>query len=580
MNVGTLKSIVYSILTVSALLWAPQSRAQSGSGKDYSQAANDPQAVSAGSKLDYRSRIVPYPSREEALAGNAVSSYVVPVSDWKRDTVPGGLRYSGRFKVRYSWDGRAVIFRIEDVSSSFSVAVNGRDAGYSQNCAGMSEFDITDLIVPDYNDVSVTIYHKTAASLLRGRREAPYPHFREASVVSQPSVRVHDMSVRTSADDRLGYMTLEVITQSTLLNPKTYVVQYELIDPSGKTVAASQKELQTGMLTRDTVRFTATVEDPLKWNHESPNLYTLLVRSQNEGRFLENVAVGIGFRSVSYGGGKLMIDGAPVALSAVRYAANENRSLTGDKLARLKGAGYNCIVADGFPQPGYFYSLCDSLGLYVCNAADIDTSAAPQRITVGGNPSNDPRWENSYRDRIRSMYYSSALHPSVVMLSPARSSLNGYCLYEGYMELKRIAPSVPVFYGEADGEWNNDIDSAYLFRKPAVVPDSPGSVDVSWERTPDGGAVVLENGRTMTSVRGTYRITVKAGLKTLSSAIGDFEIEGGGRRRCPVELPGGNIKKGSVRVEVSAVRSVSGGSGSLNRKVSDLYETTDFKFDL
>lgn len=579
MNIKHIKIVVSGVLAVLFSMYASRSAAQDKTASDYSVMATVPKAVSSGSKLEYRSNILPYPTREEALERSAASAYIIPLSGWSRDTVPGGVRYSARFKLHYSWDDRAVILRIEDVSSSFSVEVNGRDAGYSQNCAGRSEFDITDLTVPDYNEVGITIYDEAAADRLSSGRTGGSPHFSAASVISQPAVRVHDIFVDTSSDDRFGYLTLEVVMQSILLNPKEYVVHYELLDPSGRTVAMSQKGLTVGMLGRDTVRFVARIPEPAKWNHESPNLYTLLVRSQNEGRFRENIAVKTGFRDVSHTGGRLLIDGLPVALYGFRYAANENPTLTADKLARLKEDGYNCIVVNGFPQPDYFYSLCDSLGLYVCDAADIDTSAAPQRITVGGNPSNDPLWRDAYIDRLHSMYYSSAIHPSVVMVSPARNSLNGYCLYESYMELKRIAPSVPVFYGEANGEWNNDLDSAYLFLKPRTKV-SEGLVSIIIEREDDGSEVVFVNNMALSPARGTYKIEVKSGRKTMSSAAGEFDIEGGGQYRYPLTLPAGAMKKGSVKVEVSTLRNVQAEAGSGKSKVSDMYETRSMKFDL
>lgn len=572
---------VVSGMVVALTGFAPHAYAQQEPGQDYASVARNPQVVSSGTKLAYRNLVVPYASHEEAVSAAGKSPYVIPLTGWTRDSVPHGIRYSAKFKIHYSWDNRAVIFRIADVSSSFSVAVNGQDVGYSQNGMGRSEFDITSMTVPDYNEVSVTIYDRAAAHLLQGGREnGRHARFREAAVVSQPTVRIHDVLAATSSDNGYGYIALDVVMESILLNPKEYEVYYELLDPEGSTVAMSQKGLATGMLSRDTVRFVVRVPDPLKWNHESPNLYTLIVGSRNEGRLRECVPFRIGFRTTSYQDGKLSIDGLTVPLYAVRYAANENETLTADRLERFLTEGYNCIVVDGRPQPDYFYSLCDSLGLYVCDAADINTSAAPQRITVGGNPSNDPRWKDSYIDRIRSMRRSSSIHPSVVMVSPAENSLNGYCLYESYVELKGISPDVPVFYGGAGGEWNNDIDSAYLFRKPEEVGQSSGGVSVSLERVPGGCEVVFTNNRAMSPTRGTYKIAVRSGRKTIASAVGGFDMEGGGRYVCPVALPAGDIKRGSVQVEISTLRDVPANPASGRSKVSDLYRTESVRFDL
>ena len=133
--------------------------------------AGEPGAVEAGFRLPPRSALVPYPSREEALAGGT-SSYVIPLEEWQRDSVPEGVRYTARFKVRYAWDNRAVLLRVEDVPSSFGIEVNGEAAGYSQAGMGRTEFDITDFIRQDYNTVSVIVCEAPAARRIgegRGR---------------------------------------------------------------------------------------------------------------------------------------------------------------------------------------------------------------------------------------------------------------------------------------------------------------------------------------------------------------------------------------------------------------------------
>ena len=125
-------------------------------GPGFAAMAGEPGAVEAGFRLPPRSALVPYPSREEALAGGT-SSYVIPLEEWQRDSVPEGVRYTARFKVRYAWDNRAVLLRVEDVPSSFGIEVNGEAAGYSQAGMGRTEFDITDFIRQDYNTVSVIV---------------------------------------------------------------------------------------------------------------------------------------------------------------------------------------------------------------------------------------------------------------------------------------------------------------------------------------------------------------------------------------------------------------------------------------
>lgn len=151
-------------------------------------------------------------------------------------------------------------------------------------------------------------------------------------------------------DGGYGYVALDIVMQSILLNPKEYTVCYELLDPKGEVVAMSQKDIVTGMLSRDTVRFTVRIPDPLVWNHETPNLYTLLVRSRNEGRFVENAAVRVGFRTPGTSDGVFLIDGLPVGLYAVRYAMGGDEGAAATELARFKAEGITASLQTELPS--------------------------------------------------------------------------------------------------------------------------------------------------------------------------------------------------------------------------------------
>ena len=217
--------------------------------------AGEPGAVEAGFRLPPRSALVPYPSREEALAGGT-SSYVIPLEEWQRDSVPEGVRYTARFKVRYAWDNRAVLLRVEDVPSSFGIEVNGEAAGYSQGGVWGARSSISPI-----SSGRITIRFRSSSAKAPAARRIGEGRGRDAEswrgrawVLSQPSVRIHDLFAETSVDGGYGYVALDIVMQSILLNPKEYTVCYELLDPKGEVVAMSQKDIVTGMLSRDTVR--------------------------------------------------------------------------------------------------------------------------------------------------------------------------------------------------------------------------------------------------------------------------------------------------------------------------------------
>ncbi len=303
-------------------------------------------------KLAPRSPLVPYHSREAALEGDPnASQWSIGLADWKREAAAEYTRYSARVKIPRTWDGRAVILRTEGVTASFEVAMNGKAAGYSNSGMAYAEFDLTEYARQDYNDISVTIYSNTAALEVENHRSHDNPVIGSAALISQPLVRIRDFAVETSVERGTGWLSLAIMTQSHLRNPKDCVVSYELISPDGKVVAQSSRELTTKWMSADTLRFAVSVPDVKRWNHETPHIYTIVAKIFREGRFTEYIPAKIGFRSVSHGNGCLLIDGVKVPVYNIVFGWQGDYASTEAGLHSLKGRGFNCVTVPGYPQP-------------------------------------------------------------------------------------------------------------------------------------------------------------------------------------------------------------------------------------
>ena len=122
----------------------------------------------------------------------------------------------------------------------------------------------------------------------------------------------------------------------------------------------------------------------------------------------------------------------------------------------LKAKGNNTICPD-YPQPGWFYDLCDELGLYVIDCANINAPEKRDDRKVGGTPSNDPSLADEYLERVKAMYYRSRNHSCVIAFALGGESGNGYNMYKAYEWLKSVEKSRPVICADADGEWNSDL---------------------------------------------------------------------------------------------------------------------------
>lgn len=416
------------------------------------QSYSDPACAAVGRELP-RDRTVAYPSREEAEAGSAQSAYLLPITEWEQSATPDGTRFTTHFTVPFAWVNRQVLFRLSSASGAYSVQVNGKQVGYTQNGHLPAEFNLTKASHEGRNTLSITLPVDAAGAALESWNNNPEPRLGSSFVVSQPTIRLRDLFVKTrQAGD--GYIAeVAMIVKSDALNPKTARIHYELRDTSDRTVKTGFQDITLSMRGEDTLRFVTGVPQEMLWSAESPTRYDLLIKTQIEGRNAEFLRFRPGFRTVAVDGqGILSLNGSPIALRA-REASPD---LTAGQIERLKAEGINTLaLLPGAVREG-FYDDCDRIGIYVVAQAPLDTSAAGPSIRKGGNPSNQPVWRNAFIDRTQGAYLLARRHPSVLALSMARNSANGINLYESYLGLKAIEDALPIVYPGAAGQWNSD----------------------------------------------------------------------------------------------------------------------------
>jgi beta-galactosidase len=483
----------------------------------------NPRVVSIGKELP-RGDVVSCDSREEALAGSYHSSkYLQTLEGWTVNDRGDAVVYSTRYKIPFEWLEREEFLYLGKVSGSFEVVVNGELAGYSQTGSTPSEFNVTRVSREGNNDLDIVIYKESVARVLENSREpvSPPQIMGEVYVLSQPRMRVRDIFVDARMEGTAGIMELGVIMKSHRLNDSDYRVYYELIDPTGKTLTEGYKDATLDMRREDTVRFFARVPRIIPWSHEEPRLYTLLVKTRHEGRFKEYLTFQIGFRGLDFRDGLIRLNGTPLKITMREFTPTSDMEQMRSSIKQLQSEGINTLKLQGAPPTHRFYELCNELGVYLCNSADIDTHLSGSSRRVGGNPSNQPEWEGAYLDRVMSMYHTSKNSPSVVMFSLAEESANGYNLYESYLALKKVEKQRPIVYPEG-GEWNNDrVDfDAMNALDYTVVSETQAVVTVV---NFDKGEFRVHNTRQFTPLFGEAVYRIMAGKKSL--AKGSIPIE-------------------------------------------------------
>ncbi len=381
--------------------------------------------------------------------------------------VPGAF-YRRRFIVPENWKGREVYLNLCGTKSGTYVYVNGQEMGYHEDSKSLARYRITEALRPGDNELVLKIFRYSTGSYLECQDFWRISGIeRDVYLSSEARDTGFDFSVTStlSEDLRTGLFQLE------LRSGKPVEVYYELLDPEGRVVADALYEVQGSQST-----LPDRIPEVQPWSAETPVLYTLLLKVDGEYTRFH-----VGFRrleiaSVKEGDQEMkafLVNGQPVKFKGVNY--HEHNPYNGHYLSRenllqdlllMKEAHINAIRTCHYPQGREFYELCDSLGFYVYDEANIESHGMgyhPQRTLAA-----KPEWGPKHMDRILNMYCRTANYPCVTLLSLGNEAGNGVNFQEAYRTLKALEKdrqNRPVVYERAEMEWNTDL----------IVPQYPGA---------------------------------------------------------------------------------------------------------
>ena len=199
---------------------------------------------------------------------------------------------------------------------------------------------------------------------------------------------------------------------------------------------------------------TANIKNPHKWTAENPYLYTLrLVLADSVGQVVEQVDQRVGFRSLETDRqGRFLVNGIPVRLRGVNrhemdpelgHVMTEERML--QDIILMKQANINAVRTCHYPNTERWYELCDSLGLYVMDEADIEEHG------LRGQLASDPTWAAAWLDRTQRLVIRDRNHPSVIFWSLGNEAGWGPNFAMTAAWIHEYDPTRPVHYEGAQG---------------------------------------------------------------------------------------------------------------------------------
>ena len=372
--------------------------------------------------------------------------------------------YEQVINVPASWNDYNAYLHIENVGADYTIFING-----VQISSPIDRFSPADLFISPYldqgdNTVAVVVVDEPyMARLDEGFSQPQRAQFTNSYIFAQRRLALYDFRVRMVPDslDRFAQLQLDVLVDNSFSTNERIEVGYDIYAPDGKLMEYSVNGIDIEGYSRDTLSFKPWIyhSNANRWSATNPKLYDLTLYVKRSGILWEYIPLKVGFAEYGYNNnGEITLFGKPLTLKRERYNAAADKATTEKEIKALKGKGINTLCPD-YPQPLWFYDICDRVGIYVIDRAAISSSAAAADRSINGTPANAPELLEEYLMRVEAMYRRAQNHVSIIAFALGGDEAgNGYNMYKAYELLKSYDDSRPIVFYGAEGEWNTDID--------------------------------------------------------------------------------------------------------------------------
>lgn len=303
--------------------------------------------------------------------------------------------------------GKRIYINFEGVDSCFYLFVNGKFSAYSQVSHCISEIDITELLKAGVNTFCVVVFKWCDGSYMEDQDKYRLSGiFREVYLLVRDRKHLRDIYIRPSLSKDFSLGTLTVETAS----DEAVEYTYSLLSPNGE-------KIKNGNGVTDGAE-QITVNAPMLWSDETPLLYTLVLHCGSE-----YMAFPFGFKSVRIENGVILINGKNVKARGVNrhdshptLGAAVPLSHMLEDLYIMKRHNINTVRTSHYPSDPRFPVLCDRLGFYMIDEADIEMHGT-QNVGYWDIITDSDEWTEAFLDRIERLFERDKNFTSVIMWS-------------------------------------------------------------------------------------------------------------------------------------------------------------------
>lgn len=368
-------------------------------------------------------------------------------------------QYVKHFYLEEDWTNTPLYLHFAGVEAAFYVWVNGELVGYSEDSFTPAEFNLTPYVHEGKNKIAVEVYRWADASWLEDQDFWRLSGiFRDVYLYRTPEVHINDFFIKTTLDQ--NYQDAELFVDIELVNIMKEnfngKIELSLFDTKKQKVSLMRTIKEVDQTT-ESLSYSFTISNPLKWSAEEPNLYQLILCLYNgDGDIIEAETSKIGFRQFELKDGLMKLNGKRLIFKGVNrheWSSKNGRAVTKEEMIHditlMKQNNINAVRTSHYPNHPYWYELCDEYGLYVIDELNMETHGTwwyGQQELEDTLPGSKKEWEANVLDRGKSMFERDKNHPSILIWSLGNESFGGDTFLKLYDYFKEVDPNRLVHY--------------------------------------------------------------------------------------------------------------------------------------
>ncbi len=364
-------------------------------------------------------------------------------------------QYVKYFTVPEHMKGAPLFISFQGVESNLVLWCNGQFVGYSEDSFTPSEFELTPYLQEGENKLALCVFKWSSSSWCEDQDFFRFSGiFRDVYLYSIPKVHIRDLKVQTLLNDTFDKAELVLDLEATA-SGKVEVQLFMEWDEQHVELAG---ELSDSLALKS--HYVITVDNPVLWSAETPDLYKLVITVMDEnGTVQEVIPQMVGFRRFEIVDAIMRLNGKRIVFKGVNrheFSSVSGRAVSEKELwqdlVTMKQHNINAIRTCHYPNDSRLYGLCDKLGLYLIDECNLESHGLWEPVLRkvadidSVVPGNKPEWHDMMLDRANSMYQRDKNHPAILIWSCGNEAFGGQNIYDMSQFFHAVDPGRIVQY--------------------------------------------------------------------------------------------------------------------------------------